>query len=163
MKNQDIFKIIGENKSYFDLSDYPKTHELYDPTNKKVVNKFKNESIEQITEFVGLRAKLYAFTAENDEKKHLKCKGVKSCVVKKELNINLYRDVLFSRKSFQVSQNGIRSYKHQLYTETVTKVALSATDDKLWIHGNNIQTRNFGHWRTTVENYLEENLKFKNL
>ena len=83
--------------------------------------------------------------------------------MKNELNINLYRDVLFSRKSFQVSQNGIRSYKHQLYTETVTKVVLSATDDKLWIHHNNIQTRNFGHWRTTVENYLEENLKFKNL
>ena len=87
---------------------------------------------------------------------------MKSCVVKKELNINLYRDVLFSRKSFQVSQNGIRSYKHQLYTETVKKIALSATDDKLYIHNDNIRTRNFGHWRNNVENFLEKNLKLKN-
>ena len=26
---QDIFKIIGENKEYFDLSNYDKKHELY--------------------------------------------------------------------------------------------------------------------------------------
>ena len=84
----------------------------------QVNNTYSYKFISNITQCVGDRVKLYANMCEN-EKKHLKCKGVKSCVVKKELNINLYRDVLFSRKSFQVSQNGIRSYKHQLYTETI--------------------------------------------
>jgi len=58
IKKTDIFQIMKENKNYFDLSEYSKSHDLYDPTNKKVIGKFKNESIQQITEFVGLRAKL---------------------------------------------------------------------------------------------------------
>ena len=37
IRKQDIFQIIKENKEYFDLSDYPKEHELYDETNKKVI------------------------------------------------------------------------------------------------------------------------------
>ena len=106
---------------------------------------------------MGLRAKMYAFTAdgEDDKKKgkehlvkHLKCKGIKTCVVKKKLNIDLYRDVLFSRSKLSVEQNGIRSYKHQLYTETVNKVALSGIDDNLFICKNNIDTLNFNHYKT---------------
>ena len=124
IRKQDIFNIMLENKEYFDLSDYPKDHLLHDETNKKVIGKFKNESIKQITEFVGLRAKLYAYKVEGDEEKHLKCKGVKRCVVQSKLNIDLYKEVLFSRQSHEVTQNGIRSYKHQLYTETVKKTGL---------------------------------------
>ena len=70
---QDIFKIIGENKEYFDLSNYDKNHELYDSTNKKVINKFKNESVKQITEFGGFRAKMYAYSIDNDTDKHMRC------------------------------------------------------------------------------------------
>lgn len=145
IKKEDIFEVMNNNKSYFDLSEYPKDDPLYDPTNKKVIGKFKNESVKQITEFVGLRAKLYAYTVDNDNKKHLKCKGVKSCVVKSELNITRYRDCLYSRKSEKVKQNSIRSYGHQLFTETVNKTALSCKDDKVYICDNNIDTRNFGY------------------
>ena len=63
--------------------------------------------------------------------------------------------MLFSRNSKSVEQNAIRSYKHQLFTETVNKVALSSSDDKIWINKNNIKTRNFKHWRTETENKLE--------
>jgi hypothetical protein len=145
IKKKDIIEVMNNNKSYFDLSEYPKDDPLYDPTNKKVIGKFKNESVKQITEFVGLRAKLYAYTVDNDDKKHLKCKGVKSCVVKNELNITRYRDCLYSRKSEKVKQNSIRSYGHQLFTETVNKTALSCKDDKVYICDNNIDTRNFGY------------------
>ena len=141
---------MKENKEYFDLSDYPKEHELYDETNKKVIVKFKNESIKQITEFVGLRAKLYAFSVDGDDEKHLKCKGVKKCVFQSDLSINLYKEVLFSRKSHEITQNGIRSYNHQLYTETVRKTGLSCNDDKVHICLNNIDTYNFAHWRTKI-------------
>jgi len=147
IKKTDIFQIMKENKNYFDLSEYSKSHDLYDPTNKKVIGKFKNESIQQITEFVGLRAKLYAYSVDLDISKHLKCKGVKTNIVKKDLTIEKYRNTLFSRKSESLSQNGIRSYQHQLYTETITKTALSCNDDKVWIDGDNIHTRNFGHYR----------------
>jgi hypothetical protein len=132
------------------LSDYPEEHELHDPTNKKVIGKFKNESINQITEFVGLRAKLYAYFVDQCAKKHLKAKGVKKCVAKNELNIQMYKDVLFNKTTKSVKQNGIRSYGHQLYTESVTKVALSGRDDKVYICDDDINTYNFGHYKTKM-------------
>ena len=33
LKNKDPYEIIANNKFYFDLSEYPKNHKLYDPTN----------------------------------------------------------------------------------------------------------------------------------
>ena len=112
IKNQNIFDIIKENSGLFDLSNYPKNHELYDSVNNKVIGKFKNESIEMITEFIGLRSKLYAYTKENKTIK--KCKGVKSSVVEQEIKIENYRNTLYSGKSFGITQNVIRTYGHHL-------------------------------------------------
>jgi hypothetical protein len=148
IRKHDIFQIMKENKHKFDLSDYPVGHELHDPTNSKVEGVFKNESIKQITEFVGLRAKLYSYSVHNDSNKHLRCKGVKTSVANKELNIDRYKSTLFNREKFSVVQNGIRSYKHELFTESVQKVALSGNDDKVFICDNNINTYNFGHYKT---------------
>ena len=64
--------------------------------------------------------------------------------------MRLYKDVLFNRKSHEITQNGIRSYNHQLYIETVRKPGLSCNDDKVHILDNNINTYNFGHWRTKI-------------
>ena len=144
IENQDIFEIMKENKDKFDLSDYPKNHELYDPTNKKVIGKFKNESIEQITEFVGLRSKLYTYKVDKDESKHNRCKGVKRYKAENIL-FEEYKNVLLHRESFKVQQNGIRSYAHQLYTEKITKVALSCEDDKVYVCEDNITTYNHGY------------------
>ena len=148
IRKHDIFQIMKDNKEYFDMSEYPKNSDMYDPTNNKVIGKFKNESIKPITEFVGLRAKLYAYTVHNDDDKHLRCKGVKKCVAQRDLNLVNYRDVLYQRNKKDVSQNGIRSYGHQLFTETVHKTALSARDDKVYICDDNVHTYNFGHYKT---------------
>ena len=150
IRKTDPFEIMKQNKHKFDLSEYPEDSDLYDSTNKKVIGAFKNESISQITEFVGLRAKLYAYTVDQCEEKHLKCKGVKKGVAKQKLNIDMYRDVLFNRHTESVTQNGIRSYGHQLYTEAVTKTALSFKDDKVFICDDNIKTYNFGHYMTKI-------------
>ena len=58
IKNKDPFEFMKNNKDLFDLSNYPIDHPLYDEMNKKVIGKFKNESIKQIIKFVGLRSKL---------------------------------------------------------------------------------------------------------
>ncbi len=150
IRKHDIYKIMKENKDYFDLSEYPENHELYDPSNKKVIGKFKPETLKPITEFVGLRAKLYSYKIDYDDDKHLRAKGIKRCVANKELNIDLYRNVLFSRNKHTVKQNSIRSYGHQLFTEEISKVALSGNDDKVYICDDNIHTYNFGHYKTTA-------------
>ncbi len=53
------------------------------PLIQNVIAAFKNESVQQIAEFVVLRAKLYAYTVYQCEKKYLKCKGVKKGVANK--------------------------------------------------------------------------------
>jgi hypothetical protein len=186
IRKEDPFKIIGDNKEWFDLSDYPIEHELYDPTNKKVIGKFKNESIEQIKEFVGLRSKLYSFTVDNEyedglnkhnekynkikldeqymnkeltklfnEEKnnyipkyhHNRCKGTKKSVVESSLNIDNYKETLNTNISKNMKQNVIRSHTHELYTETINKVALSSRDDKIFISDNLIDCFSFGHYK----------------
>lgn len=148
IRKHDIYEIMKANKEKFDLSVFPKDSDLYDPTNAKVVGVFKPEHVKPITEFVGLRAKLYAYSIDNDNDKHLRCKGVKKSVAQRDLNLRMYRSILYSRKTKEVSQNGIRSYNHQLFTETVKKTALSARDDKVHICDDNVHTYNFGHYMT---------------
>ena len=44
--------------------------------------------------------------------------------------------------------NIIRCYEHNVYTETVNKVALSHEDDKRIIREDRIHTYAYGHFRT---------------
>lgn len=160
IKRQNPYDIIAANKDRFDLASYPKSHPLYNPTNKKVIGKFKDESVDgsvtHITEFVGLRSKLYSYTTEeagtNNIEEHHKCKGVKKAVINNEMTTELYKSTLFSRQQYKVKQSGFRSYKHQLYTEEIPKVALSGNDDKVYICDNNITTYTIGHYRTRKQN-----------
>ena len=46
--------------------------------------------------------------------------------------------------------NIIRHKKHNLYTETITKVALSANDDKRIILEDKINTLAYGHFSNKV-------------
>ena len=145
IRKQNPFEYMKQNKDLFDLSDYSTDHELYDKTNKKVIGKFKNESNDQIVEFVGLRSKLYSYCTETEESK--KCKGVKKSVIKKDIRFEQYKQCLFSRQSKGIQQTGFRSYQHQIYTELISKVALSCRDDKCYIDDNNVTTKSIGHYK----------------
>ena len=50
---------------------------------------------ESISEFVGLRSKLYAYKM-GDGKADKKCKGVKKAVVKNSITFENYKDCLFN-------------------------------------------------------------------
>ncbi|KAF4530429.1 hypothetical protein B566_EDAN015260 [Ephemera danica] len=64
-----------------DTSDYPKNHHLHSETNKKVLGMFKDEAnAEIVTEFAGLRAKMYSIVYVGVVKK--KAKGVKQSALK---------------------------------------------------------------------------------
>ena len=49
--------------------------------------------------------------------------------------------------TFILSMNVIRSHKHELYSETINKIALSAADDKRVIQADLISTLAIGHYR----------------
>ena len=58
--------------------------------------------------------------------------------------------LLKNKDNKYITQNNIRSYGHQLYTETTKKVALSCRDDKVFICDDNVKTYNHGHYKTKI-------------
>ena len=101
---------------------------------------------EVIEEFVGLRAKLYSYKMV-DGQENKKCKGVKKSVVKNSITHDDYKKCLFSGKAQLRKMNVIRSYKHEIYTEEINKVALSPDDDKRHILEDGVHTLVSGHYR----------------
>ena len=108
---------------------------------------FKDEAAgKNITEFVGLRAKLYSYKME-EGKENKKCKGIKKAVVEKTISHENYKTCLETGKEQLRTQNIIRSYEHTLYTEEVNKIALSAADDKRYLLKDSFDTLAWGHYR----------------
>ena len=107
---------------------------------------FKDEvGGEVIDEFVGLRAKLYSYKMlEGEESK--KCKRVKKSVIKKSITHGDYKKCLFTGKEQLRKMNVVRSYKHEVYTEEVSKIALCLDDDKRHILEDGVHTLALGHY-----------------
>ena len=147
IQTEDFYKdISGDVWDRFDTSDYPENHPSRIPTgiNKKVLGMFKDEAAgKNIKEFVGLRSKLYSYIME-EGKENKRCKGVKKQVVKNYISHEDYKTCLETGKEQLRRQNIIRSYEHELYTEEVNKIALSAADDKRYLLNNN-DTLAWGH------------------
>ena len=130
----------------FDFSDYPETHPLYSAGNKKKLGYFKDETKGiPISEFVGLRSKMYSMIYGNDEKKT--AKGIKKYVMKKYLKHEGYKEALFREKSSLVHMTNIRSFSHQLYTIQSTKTGLSPFDDKRYVLDDKFTTLAYGHFK----------------
>ena len=150
IQTEDFYKdISGDVRDRFDTSEYPENHPSGIPTgfNKKVLGKFKDEAAGKIIkEFVGLRAKLYSFKMEDGEE-NKRCKGVKKQVVKETITHEDYKTCLTTGKEILRKQNILRSYDHEVYTEEVNKIALSATDDKRYILSNGKDTLAWGHYK----------------
>ena len=148
IETEDFYKdISGDVKDRFDTSDYPENHPSGIPTgiNKKVLGMFKDEAAgKRIKEFVGLRAKLYSFIME-DGKENKRCKGVKKQVVESSITHEDYKTCLRTGKEQLRKQNILRSYEHEVFTEEVNKIALSALDDKRHILNDGIHTLAWGH------------------
>ena len=153
IKTDNIYKDIAEDvESKFDTSEFDKNHPATNEfgfkvgVNKKVIGMFKDETGgKQIEEFVGLRSKLYSYKLH--EKEHKRCKRVKRNVVAKTITHEDYKNCLRTKNEQHRKMNVIRSRRHELYTEQINKVALSANDDKRIILEDGMHTLAYGHWR----------------
>ena len=95
-------------------SGYSINHPNYDASNKKVIGKFKDElKGEIITEFIGLKPKMYSYIVDDNEFK--KAKGVPKKTLKRALNFENYRRTLQENECKKIKFNSIRSYQHQVY------------------------------------------------
>ncbi|KAK5640735.1 hypothetical protein RI129_009282 [Pyrocoelia pectoralis] len=142
----DIYECIKEDIDRFDTSDYERDNVYGIPlVNKKVPGLMKDENNGKIMlEFVGLRAKMYAYSVEGKVTK--KSKGSTAASVK-QITIEDYKKALFNYTIAKRCQRLIRSKKHLVFTIKQDKVVLSPYDDK--------RVRTFGSTNTRPWGFSE--------
>lgn len=147
IKTDSFYDDMKRNLHLFDTSDYPETNIFNMPrVNKKQPGLFKDElNGEIISEFVGLRSKMYCVKSLGVEKKK-KAKGVKKYVLKKDITFDDYVNCIKNSCVIVKNQNSFRSKMHTVYSVQQQKVALSPFDDKRFILSNNIDTLPWGHF-----------------
>ena len=154
IETEDFYKDISSDvETKFDTSAYPKDHPsgIKTGVNKKVIGMMKDEcSGEVMVGFVGLRAKLYA-TKMDTGVESKKCKGINKTVTKNDIAFEDYKNVLFNQTKEMRKMNVIRSYGHEVYTETVNKTALSGDDDKRIVMEDRRRTMAYGHHGSKLE------------
>ena len=107
-----------------------------------------------MSEFVALRPKMYSYkigskesTAGRDEVK--KCKGIKKCIVKKDIKFEDYKICLMTGEMEHRSQLTFISKLHRISMIKTNKLALSREDDKR-TYINNINSLARGHYALRV-------------
>ena len=140
---EDIYADMSQNLDDYDTSNYPADHPLFSNTNKKIIGKFKDELGGKVmTEFIGIRPKMYSFVVEDSRKR---AKGVKKSVLQNSITHEDYQTCLLEKKVYSRDMCILRSYNHVIKGETVHKVALAPLDTKRYILDDGISTLAFGH------------------
>ena len=111
---EDVYENFYLDKDLFDLSDYP-LH--FDPVNKKVIGKMKDEFKGKIiSELAGLKSKMHLLISVDNEEV-TKAKGVNKKIRHKE-----FVNVLFNKKVIRHNMKRIQSKLHKIGTYVVCKI-----------------------------------------
>ena len=137
---RDIAKDV---KKRFDTKGYSKDDNRPLPIgeNKKVIDPMKDELRGKImTDFVALRAKMYAYRKIDKEVEEKRCKGTKKCVVSEGLTFDDYKTCLLNGETVYREQMLLENKKHEVYTVNKHKIALNRDDDKRLVQADGITT-----------------------
>lgn len=144
IKGDDFYMDMLKDSDAYDTSNYPSDHALFSNKNKKIVNKMKDEmGGEIITEFIGLRPKMYSIQTTSREIK--RSKGVKKSVVENEIMHGDYKTTLETDQIQRRDIHLLNSKNHNIYQITTNKVSLSSLDTKRYMNG--IHTYAYGHYK----------------
>ena len=107
---------------------------------------------------MGFRAKTSFYTQIDGDKiyESKKEKDTKSCVIKKHLNFDMYKQALFDNITIRCTQQRFKSDYHNVYTQSVHKIALNINDNKRIISMDGVTTYPYG-MSTKLFNKLESN------
>ena len=162
----------GELVNYYDhevdKSKFPSLESFLNFNKKLPGSIFKNEHNGHcITEFVGLRPKMYCLVDEKHAIHNAAKEVPRNVVIDGERmsvkNIDLYKRVLEAEKkedaviegsfkrinnqAFNISTKGINNQAFNISTKEQTKTLMTCTDNKRWILDDNVHTLAFGHYR----------------
>ena len=144
---EDVYKDFWNDKDMFDNSDYPESSPYYCNVNKKIIGKFKDEACSiPITEFIGLKSKMYSYVKDNETGGRT-AKGIKKNVIKNNIKHEDYKSTLINNEQMHRKMKTIRSQRHQLGSYEINKVSLSCFDDKRYIHDNETSIYAYGHYK----------------
>ena len=111
---EDVYKDFWNDKDMFDNSDYPESSPYYCNVNKKIIEKFNNQACGiPITEFIGLKSKMYSYFKDN-EKGGRTAKGIKKNVINNNFKHDNYIYTLINNEQMHHKMKTIRSQRHQL-------------------------------------------------
>ena len=74
-----------------------------------------------------------------------KAKGTKTCVTKRMIKFDDYKNCLVKDKVLLKSQHRFTSKKHDVYAENVNKIASSNNDDKRIVSSDKIKSYPYGY------------------
>ena len=163
IKTRDVYEDFYEDKDLFDFSDYPSDStelhlKFFDPVNKKVIGKMKDEFEGKIiSEFVGLKSKMYSLISVDDQKV-TKARGLNKKIKHKEfvdktstnslcfifLLMQLMK-LMFNKKVIRHKMKRIQSKLHKIGTYDVYKISLSCFDDKRYALNDGVSTLAYFH------------------
>ena len=150
---EDAYERMKRDVARFDTSDYAVDNPYGMPrVNKKVPGLMKDENNGALmTEFVGLRFKMYATRTFNaavgSTSETKKVKGVWRHVVANDIQFDDYIRCLRDLTEKSIRQHNIRSNQHEVYSVSGEKNALSPFDDKRYILTGRVSTLPWGHYR----------------
>ena len=135
----DAYEYFYRDKNLFDFSDYPQNSMFFDPINKKLIGKVKDEVKRKLTsEFVGLNSKMYSLIDVDGKK--IKEQKHSINFFKKNIRHKEFVDVLFNKKLLRHKIKRIQSKLHRTGTYGVCKISLSCFDDKRYILDDGINS-----------------------
>ena len=147
IKSKNIYEEFFKWKNLFDFSNQSKDSKFFNETNKKVIGKMKDEFGGVIvTEFVGLKSKMYAMK-KIDDKEYNTAKGGSIAT-----EFDKFKDVLFNKKIIRHKMKRIQSKKHKLETYEIDKISLSCFDNKKYVLDDGIYTLSYFH-KNSVTSY----------
>ena len=131
VKPGDVFEDIAEDiEQRFHTSNYKVKSPLAIGKNRKLIAMMNDELGAKIKKkIVVLRPKMYRYLTD-DGCVDKKANGTKKCVIKRERKIQDFKEGLKNNRTILKSQPRFRSEAHNVFMETINKIALIGNGDK---------------------------------
>ena len=108
---EDIYKDFGMTKTCSVIATIQRAYHIIEISKKKIIGKFKDEACGiLITEFIGLKSKMYSYVKDN-EKGGRTAKGIKKNVIKNNIRHEDHKNTLINNEQMHHKMKTIRRPK----------------------------------------------------